>query len=82
MDATPYLVEDGVTGVLVDDPRSPKQIAEKACWLLAHPKDAARMGLSGYAIAKSNHLFSHFQERFWQAVGAMPASASSSPLDS
>ena len=68
IDATPYLVRSGETGLLVDDPKSPEQVAEKIIWLLSHPIEAKEMGMAGYHLVNSQYLFSHFQTRFWQAI--------------
>ena len=43
---TPELVEDGVTGILVE-PRNAKQIAQAVLRLLDSPEMACRMGMSG-----------------------------------
>lgn len=69
VDATPYVVRDGVTGLLVDDPRSPEQVATALNWFLSHPDETREMGLQGAELVRSYYLFSHFQERFWKAVG-------------
>lgn len=66
--ATPYVVQDGVTGLLVEDPKSPEQVADKVNWLLAHPDQAREMGMAGYRRVASRHLFHHFEERFWDAL--------------
>lgn len=68
VDATPCVVRDGETGLLVDDPRSPEQVAEALNWFLSHPQETQRMGLAGYDLVRSYYLFPHFQERFWKAV--------------
>lgn len=67
-DATPFVVRDGLTGLLVDDPRSAKQIAAALNWFLNHPEETRRMGQAGYDLVRSHYLFEHFYERFWQAV--------------
>ena len=68
VDATPLIVGDGVTGLLVEDPRSPDQVADAIIWLMAHPEDANAMGRAGYDLVRSRYLFPHFQERFWRAI--------------
>lgn len=68
LDATPYLVRDGVTGLLVDNPRSPAQVASALNWFLSHPGKAQEMGEHGKELVNSYYLFPHFQERFWKAV--------------
>lgn len=67
-DAASYVIRDKVTGVLVDDPKSPEQVAASICWLLSHPEEAHRMGMVGYDLVRSYYLFPHFKERFWKAI--------------
>ncbi len=68
IDATPGVVRDGLTGVLVDDPQSPRQVAEALCWLLAHPERTAELGRAGYDLVRSYYLYPHFRERFRKAI--------------
>jgi phosphatidyl-myo-inositol dimannoside synthase len=68
VDATPCVVRDGLTGLLVDNPRSPEQVAQAINWFLSHPEETRRMGLAGYELVRSYYLFPHFQERFWKAL--------------
>jgi glycosyltransferase involved in cell wall biosynthesis len=67
-DATPYVVQNGITGLLVDDPRSHVELADKINWLLAHPLQAREMGIAGYRRVTSHYLFQHFKERLWNAL--------------
>lgn len=67
-DATPYVVRDGETGVLVDNPHSPKEVADAVLWLFDHPDEARQMGRAGYDLVQSYYLFPHFKERFWNAI--------------
>jgi phosphatidylinositol alpha-1,6-mannosyltransferase len=67
-DATPCVIRDGETGLLVDDARSPAQVAEAVLWLFDHPEEAQRMGRAGYDLVQSYYLFPHFKERFWKAL--------------
>lgn len=68
-DATPYVIREDETGLLVDDARSPEEVAEAVLWLLDHPEEAGRMGRAGYDLVQSYYLFPHFTERFWSALG-------------
>jgi glycosyltransferase involved in cell wall biosynthesis len=68
VDATPCVVRDSLTGLLVNDPKSPEQVAEALNWFLSHPEETHRMGLAGYELVKSYYLFPHFKERFWKAL--------------
>lgn len=68
VDATPYVIRDEVTGLLVDAPRSPQQVASALNWFLSHPEETHEMGREGYELVQNYYLFPHFQERFWMAV--------------
>ena len=68
MDASPYVIQEDVTGVLVEDPKSAQQVAEKICWLFERPEIARRMGLAGYERVRSNYLYPHFRKRFLEAI--------------
>ena len=71
-DATPCVIREGETGVLVDDPRSTKQVADSIIWLFEHPESAKQMGRAGYDLVQAYYLFPHFRERFWAALGMAP----------
>lgn len=68
LDATPFVVRDGITGLLVDDPRSPEQVGDALNWLLLHREEAEMMGKKGAELVHSHYLFTHFKERFWKAL--------------
>jgi phosphatidylinositol alpha-1,6-mannosyltransferase len=68
LDATPFIVRDGVTGLLIDDPRSPQQVADKILELLSDPDRARQMGLAGYEVVRERYLFPHFKERFYKVI--------------
>ena len=67
-DATPYVIREGETGLLVDDPRSPEEVAEAVLWLFDHPAEASKMGRAGYELVQSYYLFPHFKERFLKII--------------
>jgi phosphatidyl-myo-inositol dimannoside synthase len=67
-DATPFVVRDGLTGILVDDPRSQGQIVAALKWFLANPAQAQTMGQAGYELVRTYYLFEHFKARFWKAL--------------
>jgi phosphatidyl-myo-inositol dimannoside synthase len=71
VDATPYVIRAGVTGLLVENPKSAEEVAQKIKWLLARPAQARAMGLQGYNLVRSFYLFPHFRERLWQIVAAL-----------
>jgi glycosyltransferase involved in cell wall biosynthesis len=66
--ATPSVIRDGETGLLVDDARSPTEVAERIIWLLAHPHEARSMGWKGRELVDERYRFAHFSERFWRAL--------------
>ena len=67
-DATPYIVRDGETGLLVDDPQSQDEIASTISWLFAHPSEATAMGMTGYKLVEKHYLFPDFKKRFFEAL--------------
>ena len=44
VDAAPNMIQDRITGILVDDPRSPDQIALKIIELFSNPKEREQWG--------------------------------------
>lgn len=72
-DATPFVIREGETGILVDDPRSPEDVSDAITWFLEHPDKAEAMGRAGYELVNSYYLFPHFKERFWRAISGAPA---------
>ena len=48
---TPEIVEDGVTGYIID-PRNPEEIAQKIIELLKNPERAKQFGEAGYKRVK------------------------------
>ena len=67
-DATPYVIREGETGLLVDEARSPAQVADAVLWLFDHPEEAECMGRAGYELVQSYYLFPHFKERFLKLI--------------
>jgi glycosyltransferase involved in cell wall biosynthesis len=68
VDAAKTVIREGVTGLLVDDPASSEELAEKISKLMANPEQARAMGEAGYELVRTNHLFSHFKERFCRLI--------------
>lgn len=68
VDATPCVVKEGVTGLLIDDPSSPDQLSDKIIWMLEHADEAKEMGLAGYHRVRDYYLFPRFKERFWEIL--------------
>jgi glycosyltransferase involved in cell wall biosynthesis len=67
-DAAQCVIRDGETGLLVDDPRSVQEVAEKVLFLLQNQELVVQMGRSGYELVKSRYLFQHFMQRFSQVI--------------
>ncbi len=67
-DAASCVIQDGVSGILVDEPVSSAQVAESCLKLLNDPAKARQMGMAGFDLVRSRYLYHHFQERFWQAL--------------
>lgn len=67
LDATPCVVIDGLTGLLVSDPSSPDQVAAALLRLLGDGELSIRLGRAGRALVESRFLFDHFKTRFLRA---------------
>ena len=68
VDATPCVVIDGVTGLLVADPSSPDQVAAALLRLLGDHEFADRLGRAGRSRVQSRFLFDHFKARFLRTL--------------
>lgn len=68
VDAAGCVIQDEVTGVLVDDPRCRAQLADKLMSLLGSPQRARALGRAGYQKVQSDYLFCHFKQRFLQVL--------------
>jgi glycosyltransferase involved in cell wall biosynthesis len=68
VDATPCVIKNGVTGLLVDDPRNDVQVAECLLRFFDDPPAANEMGQAGYKLLCEYYLPGHFVERFWRAL--------------
>jgi glycosyltransferase involved in cell wall biosynthesis len=67
-DAASSVIQDGKTGLLVSNPTSPEEVAEKIMMLLKEPEIASRYGKEGQKLVKERCFFEHFQERFWAQI--------------
>jgi glycosyltransferase involved in cell wall biosynthesis len=67
LDATPCVVVDGATGLLVADPSSPDQVAAALLLLLGDKVLSERLGQAGRSLVESRFLFDHFKARFLKA---------------
>jgi phosphatidylinositol alpha-1,6-mannosyltransferase len=68
VDAASCVIKDGKTGVLVNNPASPAEVADKLSWLLANPMMAIEMGREGYREVQQSYLIESFETRFWKII--------------
>jgi phosphatidyl-myo-inositol dimannoside synthase len=68
LDAARCIIQDGETGLLVDDPRSPEKIADLIIELLNDSSRAFRLGKAGYELLQLKYLYPHFYKRFQNAI--------------
>jgi glycosyltransferase involved in cell wall biosynthesis len=68
VDAAPYVIRDGITGLLVENPLSVEQVTRGLHYLLSDPERGLRLGQAGYDLVQSHYLFEHFCERFYKAL--------------
>jgi glycosyltransferase involved in cell wall biosynthesis len=66
--ATPCVIREGVTGLLVADATCPDQVAAAVCELLSDEERARRMGQEGLRLALSTYRFEEFRRRFREAI--------------
>lgn len=69
LDAARDVIVDHETGLLLDEPHNPKQIADAVILLLSNPQLAERMGRAGRKRLEERYLFRHFCNRFYRALG-------------
>lgn len=74
LDATPEVIEDGVTGFTVD-PHSPDAVAEAIARLLRDPALQQRMGQAGIHRAHTVFGFDTFQAHLWNLIQPPTVSA-------
>lgn len=68
LDAAKDVIIDGKTGILLDEPHNPPQIAGAVTYLLSRPDMAKQMGAAGLQRVKDTFLFTHFCDRFYNAL--------------
>jgi phosphatidylinositol alpha-1,6-mannosyltransferase len=66
--AAPELVNDGMTGLLIDDPNSHQEVLEALMWIMENPAECKKMGKAGYQLYCENYLYSKFRERFLKII--------------
>ena len=68
-DAAQCVIRHGRTGLLVDDPADPREVAGAIRQLLSNPTLAAEMGRAGYDLVQERYLYPHFRDRFLKCLG-------------
>ena len=68
LDAAKDVIVEGKTGILLDDPHNPPQIARAVVYLLSQPDTAKEMGAAGLQRVRDTFLFTHFCDRFHHAL--------------
>ncbi len=59
-DAAPFVIEEGITGVLVEDPTSSGQVASALIKMLEAPEETKRMGRAGRVRFTSEFSFARY----------------------
>ena len=67
--AIPELVDDGRTGLLLDDPSQVMAVADAMNWVLEHEDEYQRMRQAAWAKAREQHSRRRFEERLLSCVG-------------
>ncbi len=68
LDAARDVIVDHETGLLLDEPHNPQQIAEAVILLSSNPQLAEKMGRAGHKRLEEKYLFPHFCNRFYRAL--------------
>jgi phosphatidyl-myo-inositol dimannoside synthase len=63
-DAAQYIIRDGETGLLVNDPADPAEVSEQIIKLFREPETAAQMGTAGRKRVQDYFTYEHFKARF------------------
>ena len=61
--AIPELVDDGRTGLLLDEPSQVEVVADAMCWMLEHDVEYHQMRKAGRTKSREQHSRSRFEER-------------------
>lgn len=67
-DAASGVIRDQSTGLILENPRSPTEVARAIIDLFSDPERMQKMGKQGYDLVQSRYLYKHFRERFWNAI--------------
>ena len=71
VDAAKFVIVDGETGLLLDNPKDEREVADAILTLLQQTELAQQMGQAGYQRLNQKYLFSHFKNRFINAIQLM-----------
>ena len=69
LDAARDVIVDNETGILLDEPHNPVQIADAVKFLFENPEHAEEMGRAGKQRLEERYLFPHFCNRFYRVLG-------------
>ena len=69
LDAARDVIVDHETGLLLDEPHNPEQIADAVIMLFSNTQLAEKMGRAGRKRLEGQYLFPHFCDRFYRALG-------------
>lgn len=69
LDAARDVIVDNQTGLLLDEPHNPEQIARAVISLFSNPQLAQKLGRAGRKRLEEKYLFPHFCDRFYRALG-------------
>jgi glycosyltransferase involved in cell wall biosynthesis len=61
--AIPEIIDDGRTGLLLDDSSQPSAVADAMNWMLEHESEYQQMRESAWAKARAKHSRNQFEER-------------------
>jgi glycosyltransferase involved in cell wall biosynthesis len=67
-DAARCVIQEGVTGLLVDDPSNPDDVADKVIALLRQPDRATQLGAAGRRRVQEHFTYEQFTGRFLEAL--------------
>jgi len=70
----PELVEDGRTGLLLDDPSKPALVASAMCWMLENTEAYQKMREATWAKARAQHSREQFEQRLSSYFGEVAVS--------
>ena len=73
--AIPELIDDGRTGLLLDDSSQPSAVASSMNWMLEHENEYQQMRKAAWAKAREQHSRQQFEERLRSYLGEVGSDA-------